>query len=210
MKRFVVPPNWPVTPRRNWIPPKSWHPDASWPPAPPGWRFWVDGRGKPVLGPVGRYAAPSRRAVYAGAAALLVFAAVNIWAVLAIGVFNGSPDDSTAVKFAEATQASSPSQSPVRASSTPAVRRTTAPPLVPHTVVVPSKTPTHRTTSKSTRRRSPERAATTPIPTRTIARPRPSRSTVTPSTQQDLFRQYCIQQGIDPAWCDSTVWRRHP
>jgi hypothetical protein len=210
LKRFVVPPSWPIPPRRNWIPPKPWHPDPSWPPAPPGWRFWVDGKGKPVMGPVGRYGGPSRRAVYAGAAALLVFAGVNIWAVSAIGLFGGKPDDSAAVKFAEKTSQPTPS------STTPVVPRTTiTPPLVPGTIVVPTVQATHP--RKPTADKTTERTRTAPKPTRTATKPpspkpspKPTRPTVRPSTSDEILRQYCIEHGIDPAWCDPSVWQQHP
>ena len=211
MKRFVVPPDWPIPPRRNWIPPKPWHPDPSWPPAPPGWRFWVDGRGKPVLGPVGRYGGPSRRAVYAGAAALLVFAGVNIWAVTAIGLFDGKPDDAAAVKFAERT--SQPPRVPV-SSTNPVVPQTTVtPPLVPGTIVVPTVRPTHRPARKPTADRTTAHPKPTPRPTRTTSKPpspKPTRPTVQPTTSDELLRQYCIQHGIDPAWCDPSTWQQHP
>ncbi|MFF0271615.1 hypothetical protein [Kribbella sp. NPDC004536] len=207
MKRFVVPPDWPIPPRCNWIPPKTWRPDPSWPPAPPGWRFWVDGRGKPVLGPVGRYGGPSRRAVYAGVAALLVFAGVNLWAVTAIGLFDGKPDDSAAVKFAERT-----TPPPPRVTSPAAPQTTVTPPLVPSTIVVPT-VKSVKPTKKPTASRTTERNKPTPRPTRTTTKPptpKPTRPTAQPSTSDELLRQYCIQHGIDPAWCDPTVWQRHP
>lgn len=210
MKRFVAPPGWPIPPRRNWIPPKPWHPDPSWPPAPPGWRFWVDAKGKPVCGPIGRYGAPSRRALYAGAAALLVFGGVNIWAVFAIGLFDGKPDDAAAVKFAEKT---SPPPRTAISSTSPAVPRTTVtPPLVPGTIAVPTVKPTHSPTRKPTASRTTERTKSSPKPTRTATKPppKPSRPTPRPSTSDELLRQYCVQHGIDPAWCDPSVWQRHP
>ncbi|HEY3560252.1 MAG TPA: hypothetical protein VGL05_22450 [Kribbella sp.] len=202
----MVPPSWPSTPRRNWIPPKTWRPDPSWPPAPARWRFWVDGRGKPVNGPIGRYGAPSRRAVYAGAAALLVFAGVNVWAVLAIGLFDAKPDDAAAVKFVEDT----PSPSATISTTPPVVRRTTAtPPPAPHTTAPTKTRTTQRPKQAPTSHRTTERTTATPTPTRTTTKPRP-RPTVTPSTRDELLRQYCIQQGIDPAWCDPSNWQHHP
>lgn len=211
MKRFVVPPDWPIPPRRNWIPPKSWHPDPSWPPAPPGWRFWVNGRGKPVLGPVGRYGGPSRRAVYAGAATLLVFAGVNIWAVSAIGLFDGDPDDAAVVKFAER---STPPPSVAPSSTGPVgPSATVTPPRVPSTSAVPTVKPARPTRQPTASRTTAERTRTTPKPTRTTTRPptpKPTRPTVQPSTSDELLRQYCLQHGIEPAWCDPSVWRRHP
>ncbi|RZT28818.1 hypothetical protein EV649_2602 [Kribbella sp. VKM Ac-2569] len=212
MKRFVVPPSWPSPPRRNWIPPKTWRPDPSWPPAPEGWKFWVDGKGEPVLGPIGRYAAPSRRAAYAAAAAMIVFVGVNLWAVLVIGHL-GDPDDSAVVTFAE----ESPSAGPV-SSTSPAVPRTTStPPLVPRTTLVPSKSPTPRPTQRPTRKttatKTTERTTPTPTPTRattSTATAKPSRPTSSPSTREELLRQYCIDRGIDPAWCDPANWEQTP
>ncbi|TCC28044.1 hypothetical protein [Kribbella speibonae] len=214
MKRFVVPPSWPSPPRRNWIPPKTWRPDPSWPPAPEDWRFWVDAKGEPVLGPIGRYGAPSRRAAYAAGAAMIVFAGVNLWAVLMIGQFNG-PDDSAVVTFVEE------SPSPAVSSTSPAVPRTTsAPPLVPRTIVVPSTRPTFRptrkpTATKPTATKKTERTTPTPTPTptrTTTSTPtaRPSRPTSRPSTREELLRQYCIDRGIDPAWCDPANWEQTP
>jgi hypothetical protein len=217
VKRFVVPPNWPSPPRRNWIPPKSWRPDPSWPPAPEGWRFWVDGKGYPVLGPIGRYAGPPRRAVYAGSAALLVLLGVNIWAVSAIGLFDGGPDDAAAVRFTDLTSASPTGTISSPPPAVPSPTRT-----VPQTVPRPSeqthpptRQPTRRASERPTRTptasRTTERTTSTPKPTRTSTRtasPRPPRPTGTPSTRDELLRQYCIDQGIDPAWCDPSIWSR--
>ena len=213
MKRFVVPPNWPSPPRRNWVPPKTWRPDPAWPPAPEGWKFWVDGKGEPVLGPIGRYAGPSRRAAYAAAAAMVVFAGVNLWAVLVIGQLGGS-DDSAVVTFVE----ESPTASPAVSSPSPVVPRATpTPPLVPKTILVPSKGPTSRPTQRPTRKptatKTAERTTSTPRPTRTTTSTttaKPSRPTSTPSTREQLLRQYCIDRGIDPAWCDPSNWEQTP
>jgi hypothetical protein len=210
LKRFVVPPSWPAPPRRNWIPPKTWRPDPSWPPAPEGWKFWVDGKGEPVLGPIGRYGAPSRRAAYAAAGAMIVFAGVNLWAVLVIGQL-GKPDDSAVVTFVE----ESPSAGPVSSTSPAGPRTTSTPPLVPRTVLVPSKSPTPRPTQRQTRKPTATKTTerTTPKPTRTTtgtATPKPSRPTSSPSTREELLRQYCIDRGIDPAWCDPANWEQTP
>jgi hypothetical protein len=213
LKRFVVPPSWPTPPRRNWIPPKTWRPDPSWPPAPEGWKFWVDGKGEPVLGPIGRYGAPSRRAAYTAAAAAIVFAGVTLWAVLMIGQFGG-PDDSAVVTFA----GESPSPGPVVSSTSPVVPRTTStPPPVPRTIPVSSKRPTSRPSQRPTRTpsatRTTERTTSTPEPTRKTtgtATVTPSRPTNRPSTRDELLRQYCIDRGIDPAWCDPANWEQTP
>jgi hypothetical protein len=124
LKRFVVPPTWPSPPRRSWVPPKTWRPDPSWPPAPDDWRFWVDGRGNAVRGPIGRYGGPSRRIAVIGAAALVLFLGVNIWALSAVGLFGGS-DDPAAVRFVGDDQSPPPSASPTR---TPVVPPTTSGP----------------------------------------------------------------------------------
>lgn len=207
MKRFVAPPNWPIPPRRNWIPPESWRPDPSWPPAPPGWHFWRDGNGKAVLGPIGRYGAPSRRAMYAGAAALLVFIGVNVWAVFVIGLFGGRSDDPAAVTFA----ADSPSVSPAARSTSAVVppRTTTAPQtsLMPQETSRPTQRPTRKST-KTTERATPTRTSTAPATTTPTVTP--SRPSSRPSTREEILRQYCIDRGLDPSWCDPATWeRRH-
>jgi hypothetical protein len=211
LKRFVAPPNWPIPPRRNWIPPESWRPEPSWPPAPPGWHFWRDGNGKAVLGPIGRYGGPSRRAAYAGAASLLVFLGVNIWAVTVIGLFGGGSDDPAAVTFA----AESPSASPAAGSTSPAVPRTAATPprTIPVQTTRPTRRPTQRPTRKPTATRTSQRITSTPTRS-TVSTPTaaPSRPTVRPSTREEILRQYCIDRGLDPSWCDPANWerRQHP
>ncbi|TDW19021.1 hypothetical protein [Kribbella kalugense] len=218
MKRFVVPPSWPSPPRRSWVPPKTWRPDPSWPPVPDGWRFWVDGKGKPVRGPIGQYAAPSRRVVYAGAGALILFLGVNLWALSAIGLFGGKSDDTASVVTGD--QSPSPSVSPtVTPTATPVVPRTTVtPPLVPKTVV-PTKQATRRPTQEPTRApsstRTTERTQTPdPKPTRTTTSTKPTtpRPTVQPSTREEILRQYCIDRGWDPSLCDPKRWEtpQHP
>src|SRR5206468_3465343 len=108
-------------------------------------------------------------------------------------------DDSAAVKFVE----ESPSPGPAVNSTSPVVPRTTTkPPLVSQTLPVSSLRPTQRPTQRPTRKpiatRTTER--TTPKPGRTIistATPTPSRPTSSPSTREQLLRQYCIERGID-------------
>lgn len=220
MKRFVVPPSWPSPPRRSWVPPKTWRPDPSWPPVPDDWRFWVDGKGKPVRGPIGQYAAPSRRVVYAGAAALILFLGVNLWAMSAIGLFGGKSDDTASV-FTD-DQSPSPSASPtVTPTATPVVPRTTVtPPLVPKTTLVPSQQPTRRPTQQQTgapsSTKTPERTQATPDPkptrTTTSTKPATPRPTSRPSTREEILRQYCIDRGWDPSLCDPKRWEtpQHP
>ncbi|MER7251767.1 hypothetical protein [Kribbella sp. NPDC000426] len=215
MKRFVVPPNWPSPPRRSWVPPKTWRPDPSWPPAPEGWHFWVDGKGNPVRGPIGQYGGPSRRVVYAGGGALVLFLAVNLWAVSALGLFGGDSDDA-AVKIL-GRQSPSPTAS---STATPAVPRSTVtPPRVP-TTSVPTRTPTQRPTQRPTRRPSSTKTTErtpTPKPTRTTTStktptPTPTRPTSRPSTREEILRQYCIDHGWDPSLCDPSRWEtpQHP
>jgi hypothetical protein len=216
VKRFVVPPSWPSPPRRSWVPPKTWRPDPSWPPAPEGWRFWVDGKGNPVRGPIGQYGGPSRRVVYAGGAALVLFLGVNLWAVSAIGLFGGNSDDAAVKVFG--SQSPSPTASPsTTPPATPAVPRpTVTPPRVPKTILVPTHAPTRRPTQEPTRR--PSTAKTTartqtpdPKPTRTKT-PTPAPTTSRPSTREEILRQYCIDHGWDPSLCDPNRWEtpQHP
>jgi hypothetical protein len=211
LKRFVVPPTWPSPPRRSWVPPTTWRPDPAWAPAPDGWQFWVDGKGKPVRGPIGRYGGPSRRVMYAGAGALVLFLGVNIWAVSALGLFGGDPGDPQAVQVVD-DSTSTPSASP-----SPVVPLTTTPPPVPKTTVTPTQKPTQRPTqqptrTKTTERRTEERPDPTPTRTTTAKKtPKPPRtSTSTPPTREEILRQYCVQQGWDPEWCDPDNWPQDP
>ena len=212
MKRFVVPPTWPSPPRRSWVPPKTWRPDPSWPPPPEDWKFWVDGRGNPVRGPVGLYAGPSRRVMYAGAAALVLFLGVNVWALTALGLFGGDPGDSKAVQVVD-DRSSTPSATP---SPTPVVPQLTTPPPVP-TTATPTQKPTTRPTQQPTKtrttvRQTEERPDPTPTKTTTTAKtPKPRRpSTSPPPTREEILRQYCIQRGWDPEWCDPDNWPEDP
>jgi hypothetical protein len=207
LKRFVVPPTWPSPPRRSWVPPKTWLPDPSWPPPPEGWRFWVDGKGNPVLGPVGRYSGPSRKVVYAGVGGLVFFLGVNIWALSAVGLFGGDSGEPQAV---HGVDDSSPTPS---ATVTPVVPpKTTLPTSVPPPVQKATVTPTRKPTATRTTEKSEDRAEPTPTrsttATKTVRPPRPTVSTS--PTRVDLLRLYCIQQGWDPEWCDPDNWPRDP
>ena len=212
MKRFVVPPTWPSPPRRSWVPPKTWRPDPSWPPAPEDWRFWVDGKGNPVRGPIGLYAGPSRRVMHAGAAALVLFLGVNVWAVTAIGLFGGGSGDPQAVQVVD-DRASAPSATPTPTPS-PVIPELTMPP--PKTTATPTQTPTPRPTQQPTKarpteRQTEERSDPTPTKTTTTAKktPKPQRTSRTP-TREEILRQYCVQQGWDPEWCDPDNWPEDP
>ena len=207
MKRFVVPPSWPTPPRRSWMPPKTWRPDASWPPAPDDWKFWVDGKGNAVRGPVGRYGGPSQRMVFAGAGGLVLFLAVNLWAISAIGLFGGDDPKNQAAPVLDDS------------SSTPSV--TATPTLPPKTTAVPSPLPSvQKTTVRSTP--TPTQAKTTrkaeeteerqPTPTRTSTRtvrpPRPTPSR--PPTREEILAEYCAKHDLDAKWCDPDNWPSDP
>lgn len=197
MKRFVVPPSWPTPPRRSWMPPKSWHPDPSWPPAPDDWKFWVDGKGNAVRGPVGRYGGPSRRVVFAGAGGLMVFLAVNFWALSSIGLFDGDPSKNQAVPVVDDSTPSATPTTPPRTTTVPS-----APPPVQKTTVKPTPSPTKTKTTTRTED-TPD-----PRPSRTTTKPvRPPRTTPTrPPTREEMLAQYCAAQGWDPEWCDPDNW----
>ncbi|HET6296429.1 MAG TPA: hypothetical protein VFG33_23795 [Kribbella sp.] len=206
MKRFVVPPSWPTPPRRSWMPPKTWHPDPTWPPAPEDWQFWVDGKGNAVRGPVGLYGGTSRRKVFAGAGALVLFLAVNFWALSAIGLFDGeSPSTQAApvVDDSSPTPSTTPSAPPTTAkpSTPPTVAKTVAPKTTP----TPSKTRTTKKTESAEEQRPTATKTTTkkPVPT---TRPTPSR----PPTQEEMYAEFCKQQGWDPEWCNPDNWPDDP
>jgi hypothetical protein len=202
VKRFVVPPSWPTPPRRSWMPPKTWHPDPAWPPAPDDWKFWVDGKGNPVRGPVGLYGGPSRRVVFAGAGGLVLFLAVNFWALSAIGLFDGDQSKDQAMPAVD-DRSPTPSATPTPTLKTPP-RTTTvpsAPPPVQKTTVKP--TPTKTTTKTEERDPTPTKTATKPV---RPPRPTPSRT----PTREEIIKQYCATQGWDPSWCDPDNWPSNP
>ncbi|WP_433165478.1 hypothetical protein [Kribbella sp. CA-247076] len=214
MKRFVVPPTWPSPPRRSWVPPKTWRPDPSWPPPPEGWRFWVDGHGNAVRGPVGRYGGTSRKAMSAGIGGLVLLLGVNFWALSAIGLFGGDSGDPAAVHVVDD---STPTPSATPTVVPPKVTQpTSAPPPVQKTTVTPTTKPKPSpkpTKTRTTERESQERTEPTPTPTRTSTTTRttrPPRTTTTPLTRDEILRQYCIQRGWDPEWCDPDNWPQDP
>jgi hypothetical protein len=209
LKRFVVPPTWPSPPRRHWIPPKTWRPDPSWPPPPEGWRFWVDGKGNPVRGPVGRYAGPTRKAMYAGIGGMVSLLGVGFWALSAVGLFGGD-SGSQAVHVVD-DSSPTPSATPTVVPPKTTQPTSAAPPPVQKTTVPPTQKPTPRPTkTRTTERETDERSESTPskTPTKTVRPPRPSTST--PPSREELIRQYCIQQGYDPEWCDLENWPTDP
>lgn len=209
MKRFVVPPSWPTPPRRSWVPPKTWQPDPAWPPAPEGWKFWADGKGNPVRGPIGRYGGPSRRVAFAGAGGLVLFLAVNIWALTAIGLFDGNGRDTQAVPIVD----DSPTPS---ATVTPTAPKTTAKPSVPPPVpktTKPTVTPTVKPSKTRTTRKPEQVEEREPVPTKTATKtikPRPTPTTPRPPTREEILQEYCRQQGWDPEWCDPDNWPEDP
>ncbi|GAA1588754.1 hypothetical protein GCM10009789_47940 [Kribbella sancticallisti] len=205
MKRFVVPPSWPTPPRRSWVPPKTWSPDPSWPAAPDDWKFWVDGKGNPVRGPVGRYGGPSRRVVFAGAGGVVLFLAVNFWALSSIGLFDGDPSKEQALPVVDdssATPSVTPTRTPPRTTAVPS-----APPPVEKTTVQPTPKPTRTKTTTQTEER-PD-----PTPTRTTATrtPRPPRTSPSRTpTREEVLAQYCAARGWPQEWCDPDNWSQDP
>lgn len=93
MRLFNTPPEWPDPPTTRWRPPRRWRPHTSWPPAPAGWHFWVDQRGKAVSGPVGRYGGVSP----ARLAALTLLPAAMIAALLFFNPFSSQTVDTGTV-----------------------------------------------------------------------------------------------------------------
>lgn len=207
MKRFVVPPTWPTPPRRSWLPPRTWRPDPSWPPAPRDWKFWVNGKGDPVTGPIGLYGAPSRRKVVAGVSGAVLFIAVNFWALTAIGLFDGHQRPQ-AVPVVDDSPSPSAMASPTAAnSSTPP----STPMLVEKTTAMPTVTPTKppAPSKPSTERSDPTpNKPTKTKPTKTKRKPVPPTTTSTQTlTQEQVLAAYCLRQGWDPDWCNPSNWR---
>jgi hypothetical protein len=187
------------------VPPKTWRPDPSWAPAPEGWKFWDDGKGNPVRGPIGRYGGMSRRAVIAGAGGIALFLAVNIWALSAIGLFDGGQQPST--QAAKLLDDSTPTPS-VTATPTAPTTLPSVPPPVQKTTVKPSSTPTKTRTTKKVQRSEERNPAPTKTPTRTVKPRRPTTSP--PPTRDQVIREYCRQQGWDPSWCNPDNWPPDP
>jgi hypothetical protein len=203
VKRFVVPPNWPTPPRRSWMPPKTWRPDPAWPPAPADWKFWVDGKGHPVRGPVGRYGGPSRRVVIAGSSALALFLVVNLWALSAIGLFDGkNPETQAAQVIDDSTPTPSLTPTPTAPTTLPS-----APPSAEKSTLKPSPKPTKTRTTKKTETAESQDPTPTKTATKTAT---PTRPTPRPSTREELLAEYCRQQGWPPEMCDPDNWSQDP
>jgi hypothetical protein len=192
VKRFLAPPNWPTPPRRDWVPPKHWAPDPTWPPAPSDWCFWVGASGKPAIGPLGRYGAPSVRAAYLGLGVAVIFVSINLWAVSSLGLLDGTSqsEDSplprttarpTPLQTVTVTTARTPA--PTRAKPTPVAVK---PPI------------------RTSRPLPPARSGPTPTPSSGPKEPAPTRasSPPLPSTQPaGSYEAQCRRFGIDPKWC---------
>jgi len=150
--------------------------------------------------------------MYAGAAALVLFLGVNIWALSAIGLFGGGSDgDPVAVRLIQDDKSPSPSTS---STTTPAVPQTTTPPPLLQTAPPPTVTPTRRPTQVPTKTRTttaPIQQPPAPTPTATTTTPRWPKKTPKPRrtpTREEILQQYCIQRGIDPKYCDPANWQR--
>ena len=121
-QRFNAPPGWPA-PEPGWIPPVGWQPEPSWPAAPLGWGFWVDGQGRPVAGPRGRYgsrpSSPGRTVgLLAGVGLLMLLSSCAGLVVGAAGSSEPSPSAEAAVAFADTRATSSATPSTVTTTET--------------------------------------------------------------------------------------------
>ncbi|QNE20497.1 hypothetical protein F1D05_24515 [Kribbella qitaiheensis] len=185
------------------MPPKTWRPDPEWPPAPDDWKFWVDGKGHPIRGPVGRYAGPSRRLVFAGAGAVALFLVMGVWMVSTLGVFDGKPP---AVQAAQVADDSTPSPTLTPTPTAPTTVPSN-PPSAEKTTLTPSTKPTKARTKKTetAESRDPKPTKTTPRPTRTTSTP-----SARPSTRQELFAEYCRQHNWPAEVCDPDNWSQDP
>lgn len=200
MKRFVVPPDWPSPPRRSWVPPKTWRPDPSWPPAPEDWQFWVDGKGQPVRGPIGRYAGPSQRTLFARAGAGVLALAVLFWALSAVGLFGGGDGDSAAhLAGDDASTTPSASRTPVVPSKLPTVTPSALKPTPTPTPIKATAEPTRRPTPTKTTKKPTVKPSTPRTTTQTIKPTRPA--TTRPPTRDEILRKYCTDRGWPPEWC---------
>ncbi|RZT12023.1 excalibur calcium-binding domain-containing protein [Kribbella sp. VKM Ac-2569] len=168
MRQFNAPPGWPDPPTARWRPPKRWRPPESWPPAPAGWRFWVDGHGRPVHGPIGRYGGPSR--IKLGAVVAVPLALI---AVVLLNPFGGGDESAstTPVRISEPT--STPTSTPVAEPTAVA----TAPERTESPEAGRTPTPTESQTPSAT----PE-VTTAPTPTPTEPSPTSSSTAPTPTT----------------------------
>jgi len=147
--------------------------------------------------------------LYAGIGALVLFLGVNFWALSAIGLFGGDSGDTQAVPVVDDSSAT-PSQTPVTPPRT--TQPTSVPPPVQKTTVPPTKTtqPTQRPTKTRTSER-PTEDRTDPKPSRTSTKTvKPPRPSTTTPTREEILRQYCIQRGWDPKWCDPDNWPQDP
>jgi hypothetical protein len=186
------------------MPPKTWRPDPEWPPAPDDWKFWVDGKGTPVRGPVGRYAGPSRRLVFAGAGGVVLFLIMSLWMVSTLGLFDGKPPQTQAAKVVDdSTPTPLPTPTPAAPTTLPST-----PPLVEKSTLKPSPKPTKTHTTK---KKTETTESTKPKPTKTTTTVKPTRPT--PShrpTREELLAEYCRQRGWPAEVCDPDNWNNNP
>lgn len=172
MRQFNTPPEWPDPPTPDWRPPRRWQPPASWPAAPDRWVFWVDGRGRPVRGPIGRYGGPRRLTTLA-----IVVVPAALMALVLLNPFSSGDSTDTAPDFlptTPATTAATPaerSEKPARAERTP----TSTPTQIASST--PTGPPTTPTTTPTTTEVSP-RSAT---PTTTAPKTTPPTPSLTPT-----------------------------
>jgi hypothetical protein len=146
--------------------------------------------------------------MYVGIGAMVLVLGVNFWALSAIGLFGGD-SGSQAVHVVD-DSSPTPSETPT---VVPPRVTTVAPPPVQKTTVTPTPKPSPKPTkTRATETESEDRSEPTPTKTstapKTVRPPRPS--TTTPPTREELLRQYCIQQGWDPEWCDPDNWPTDP
>jgi hypothetical protein len=147
--------------------------------------------------------------MYAGIGGMVSLLGVGFWALSAVGLFGGD-SGSQAVHVVD-DSSPTPSATPTVVPPKTTQPTSAAPPPVQKTTVPPTQKPTPRPAkTRTTERETDERSESTPskTPTKTVRPPRPSTST--PPSREELIRQYCIQQGYDPEWCDLENWPTDP
>lgn len=160
--------------------------------------------GKLVTGSFGPHGAPSQRKLIAGVSGAVFFIAVNVWALTAIGLFDGHHSSPKAIPVVDDTPSPSAAVTPTAATSsappsTPTlVKKTTALPMLPQTKPRATRTasPTERSEPTPTMPTTTEPVQPKPTPARTL-------------TPEEMYTAYCLQQGWDPDWCDPSN-RRTP
>jgi hypothetical protein len=149
--------------------------------------------------------------MYAGVGALVLCLGVGVWALSAIGLFNGDSDQQPSAQVVDGG-------GPTPSSSPTVVPPLTTPPPVPKTTVPttkPTVRPTQRPTKQPTKARTTDRPDPTPTKTKATATPTPPRRTTTtprppgtstPPSEEEILRQYCRQRGWPVEWCDPNNW----